>query len=47
MSEKIRVSVGKEFNLMADLGCRITSKSDLNYLMNGLKDLNFSLLKNQ
>ena len=41
MSEKIRVSVGKEFNLMADLGCRITSKSDLNYLMNGLNELNF------
>ena len=41
MSEKIRVSVGKEFNLMADLGCRITTKSDLNYLMDGLNELNF------
>ena len=41
MSEKIRVSVGKKFNLMADLGCRITSKSDFNYLMDGLNELNF------
>lgn len=41
ISQKLRDAVGNEFNLMADLGCRLKSISEFVYIMDALRELNF------
>jgi L-alanine-DL-glutamate epimerase-like enolase superfamily enzyme len=41
ISQKLRDTVGNEFNLMADLGCRLKNTSEFIYIMDALRELNF------
>ncbi len=45
ISEKIRLKVGNEFNLMLDFGCRISDIKKYKYIADGLQDLKFLFIE--
>ncbi len=45
ISEKLRLNLGNNFNLMIDLGCRCKSKKEFQYLLSAFTELNFFFIE--